>query len=54
MGVHSDLEPELGLLICPFTEICDLPKHDFLCKIPECKTCSNYFSKIKAFKSRVL
>jgi len=47
--------PEIDLLACPFVEICRLPKHDFLCKIPDCKiSCSEYLSKVKNLKPRGL
>ena len=47
--------PESDLLACPFVDICKLPKHHFLCKIPDCKvSCSEYLSKVKNLKPRVL
>ena len=47
--------PEIDLFACPFFEVCQLPKHQFLCKIPECKViCSEYLSKVKNLKPRIL
>ena len=45
--------PEIDLLACPLVEICKLPKHDFLCKIPDCRvSCSEYLSKVRKLKAR--
>lgn len=54
MEIESDIIPKLGLLACPFTNICVLPKNEFVCKIPECKICSDYISKAKMLKSQIL
>ncbi len=42
------------IFTCPFWDQCKLPKHQFLCKIPNCKTCSEYALKLKKLKPRVL
>ena len=47
MGVQLDFISKLKLFICPFENTCNLPKKQFLCKIPECKNCTNYFEKVK-------
>lgn len=40
--------PEINLMVCPFVDLCELPKHYFLCKIPDCKVlCSEYLTKVK-------
>jgi len=30
MGVESDIIPEVDLHACPFEDLCELPKHQFL------------------------
>lgn len=45
---------KLLLLNCPFYEKCILPKIQLLCKIPECKNCPDYQTKLKKFKPRVI
>lgn len=43
--------PEIDLITCPFVDLCELPKHQFLCKIPNCKViCSEYLAKVKNMK----
>ncbi len=43
--------PEVDLLACPFAELCELPKHQILCKIPDCKVlCPDYLSKVRKLK----
>ena len=54
MGSEASFIPEIGLFGCPFMSKCKLPKHQILCKIPECKTCPDYDSYVKKLKSRVL
>ena len=54
MGSEAVYIPEYDLFGCPFTERCKLPKIDFLCRIPECKTCPEYTSNLKELKSRIL
>ncbi|MFW9782574.1 MAG: hypothetical protein ACFFFB_09865 [Candidatus Heimdallarchaeota archaeon] len=54
MGIESEMIPDLGLLACPFVDICVLPKYKFICKIPECKICSDYIYRAKTLKSRIL
>jgi hypothetical protein len=40
--------PEIDLLMCPMVDMCILPKHQYLCKIPDCKVlCSEYLTKVK-------
>jgi len=51
MGIEAVHIPEYILIACPFIKRCKLPKIDFLCRIPECKTCPDYISKVKEFKS---
>ncbi|MHA2180625.1 MAG: hypothetical protein ACXAAH_04285 [Promethearchaeota archaeon] len=42
---------DIDLLVCPFVELCALPKHHFLCKSPDCKElCSEYLTKVKNLK----
>ena len=41
--------PKIDLITCPFVDLCKLPKHNFLCKIPDCKViCSEYLTKVKS------
>lgn len=47
MSNDIDLAVELNLLECPFLTSCNLPKIEFLCKIPECKNCPDYESKVE-------
>ena len=45
--------PENDLLACPFVELCELPKHRFLCKVPDCRIiCSEYLSKVRKLKAK--
>ncbi|MFX1389245.1 MAG: hypothetical protein ACFE9Z_04185 [Promethearchaeota archaeon] len=37
----------LDLTECPFLSNCLLPKIWFLCKIPNCRNCPDYASKLK-------
>ncbi|MFX0080300.1 MAG: hypothetical protein ACFE94_00955 [Candidatus Hodarchaeota archaeon] len=46
MSSDADLSIVLNLLECPFYSSCSLPKINFLCKIPECKSCSEYNAKL--------
>lgn len=40
--------PEIDLNTCPFVDLCELPKHDFICTVPDCKIiCSEYLTKVK-------
>ena len=40
--------PEIDLLVCPLIDLCNLPKHGFLCKTPDCKElCPEYLTKVK-------
>lgn len=54
MSIHADFLSILKIFICPFENTCNLPKKKFLCKIPECKNCTNYINKLKMFKERTL
>ena len=54
MGSEATFIPEIDLLACPFIEKCKLPKHQTICKIPECKTCPDYISKVKELIKRVV
>ena len=43
--------PEGDIIACPVADLCILPKHNFLCKVPDCKTlCSEYLTKVKKLK----
>ncbi|MHA2038659.1 MAG: hypothetical protein ACW98X_19685 [Promethearchaeota archaeon] len=43
---------EIDLLVCPFVDLCRLPKHYFLCRPPDCKVlCSEYISKAKVLNN---
>ncbi|MFX1532023.1 MAG: hypothetical protein ACFFBC_12975 [Promethearchaeota archaeon] len=50
MSSDADLTTTLDLFECPFYSACPLPKIRFLCRIPECKTCSEYFAKLEKIK----
>ena len=54
MSVQVDFLSKLKLIICPFEDTCYLPKKQFLCKLPECKNCTDYIEKVKKLKSRTL
>lgn len=54
MGTEIVFIPRIELLTCPFMEKCELPKLQFLCKIPECKNCTEYSDWLKKLKSRIL
>ena len=43
--------PRFELLTCPFMDKCKLPKLQFLCKIPDCRNCTDYIYKVKKLKS---
>ena len=47
MNTESDFLPDKDLLVCPFMNQCILPKHQFLCKVPECKKCPDYESFLR-------
>ncbi|MFW9819563.1 MAG: hypothetical protein ACFFE5_08130 [Candidatus Thorarchaeota archaeon] len=46
-----ELKINLNLNECPFFVSCALPKIQFLCKIPECKNCPDYVSKLQKMRS---
>ena len=50
MSSDVDFTVVLNLLECPFYSTCSLPKISFLCKIPECKNCSEYSAKLEKIK----
>ena len=54
MGTEIVFNPHFELLACPFMEKCELPKLGFLCKIPDCKNCTEYIDWLKKLKSRIL
>ena len=54
MSSEATFIPEIDLLSCPFIDIYTLPKHQIICKIPECKICPDYVTKVRELKSRVL
>ena len=54
MSLQLDFLSKLRLFICPFKNMCILPKKQFLCKIPECKSCPTYIEKLKKLKERIL
>lgn len=54
MGTDIIFNPQFELLTCPFMEKCELPKLGFLCKIPDCKNCTEYSDWLKKLKSRIL
>ncbi|MFX1506816.1 MAG: hypothetical protein ACFFDC_12000 [Promethearchaeota archaeon] len=40
------LIPEIDLSVCPFVNLCTLPKHYDICKVPDCKIlCYEYLTK---------
>ncbi|UCC20772.1 MAG: hypothetical protein JSV62_05685 [Promethearchaeota archaeon] len=41
-----ELKIDFQIVECPFIESCMLPKIRFLCKIPNCKNCPDYISKL--------
>jgi len=54
MGTETVFITQLELFACPFMEKCELPKLKFLCKIPECKNCTEYEDWLKKINSRIL
>ncbi|MHA2009374.1 MAG: hypothetical protein ACXABO_20100 [Promethearchaeota archaeon] len=50
MSSGTSLASVLNLLGCPFFSTCNLPKIQFLCKIPECKNCPDYTIKLEKIK----
>jgi hypothetical protein len=47
---NLELRIDLNLDECPFFLSCALPKIQFLCKIPECKNCPEYLSKVQKIR----
>ena len=43
----EELTINTSLTECPFLSTCPLPKIHFLCKIPDCKNCPDYITKLK-------
>ena len=54
MGSDIVFIPRFELLVCPFLNKCELPKLQFLCKIPDCKECTEYSTWLKKLKGRNL
>ena len=52
----SRTKNKIGFAIfeCPFVHSCVLPKNQGICRIPECKICSEYIIRLKKLKSRTL
>ncbi|MFW9896039.1 MAG: hypothetical protein ACFFD7_09580 [Candidatus Thorarchaeota archaeon] len=50
MSSGTNIAINLDLSECPFFTSCNLPKIQFLCKIPECKTCPDYNIKLAKIK----
>ncbi|MCK4287130.1 MAG: hypothetical protein KAX18_13055 [Candidatus Lokiarchaeota archaeon] len=50
MSSGTKLIIDLKLLECPFFPSCNLPKIQFLCKIPECRNCPDYIVKLEKIK----
>ncbi len=46
----TELSIDLNLSECPFFLSCGLPKIQFLCKVPECKNCPDYTSKLQKIR----
>lgn len=46
--------PRLIVFECPFIQSCVLPKSRGICKIPECKICSEYITRVNKLKKRTL
>ena len=51
MSIESDKSHEVDLLSCPFIEQCKLPKHQGICHISGCKTCSEYINQVQQLKN---
>lgn len=47
---NIEINIDLNLEECPFFLSCTLPKIQFLCKIPECKNCPEYISKLQKIR----
>ena len=47
-------KPKIVVFECPFVPSCVLPKNQAICKIPECKICSEYSIRLKKLKWRTL
>ncbi|MBY8992242.1 MAG: hypothetical protein KGD58_15965 [Candidatus Lokiarchaeota archaeon] len=54
MGSDIVFIPRFELLVCPFFDKFELPKLQFLCKIPDCKECTEYSDFLRKLKSRIL
>lgn len=50
MSIDLKLTIDAELIECPFLSICGLPKIQFLCKIPNCRNCPDYTSKLEKIK----
>ncbi|MFX1378100.1 MAG: hypothetical protein ACFFA4_03330 [Promethearchaeota archaeon] len=51
MSSEGEFLIKLQLIECPFFPSCRLPKIQFLCKIPECKNCPDYISKLQKIRT---
>ncbi|MFX1503736.1 MAG: hypothetical protein ACFFDH_22435 [Promethearchaeota archaeon] len=50
MSSDAKLAFKLNLVECPFFPSCYLPKIQFLCRIPDCKNCPDYISKLEKIR----
>lgn len=52
----GEIDKILGSMVfsCPFSYCCVLEKKEFLCKLPECKECTEYIELFKKAKQRNL
>jgi hypothetical protein len=50
MSSGTNLIIDFNLMGCPFFSMCNLPKIQFLCKIPECKNCPDYTLKLEKIR----
>ena len=53
MGIESDFDITGKLVACPFDHMYHLPKHHFLCKIPECDIIFKILSSFYIYKKIV-
>lgn len=56
MIMTSEIDKILQSMVfrCPFSYCCMLEKKDFLCKLPECKECTEYNEIFKKAKQKHL
>ncbi|MFX0036143.1 MAG: hypothetical protein ACFE9I_10950 [Candidatus Hermodarchaeota archaeon] len=48
------LDFKFRVFTCPFKNACNLPKIQFLYKIPECKNCTDYAERLRKLKEKIL